>query len=88
MGFDALGGIDKQNGAFTRLERTGDFVRKVHVAGRVDHLHDDLLACRCPRLRHPRQAHVLRLNSNAAFALDIHVIEELVTHIALRNHLG
>ena len=38
LGFDALGGVDKQDGAFTRLEGAGDFVGKVHVARSVDHL--------------------------------------------------
>ena len=88
MGFDALGGVDKQDSALTRLERAGDLVGKVHVAGGVDHLHDNLLPLRGAGLGHPRQAHVLRLNGNAALALDVHIIEELVTHIALRNHLG
>ena len=88
MGFDALGGVDKQDGTLTRLEGAGDLVGKVHVARGIDHLEDDLLPFVRTGLGYPGQAYVLRLNGDTAFAFDVHIIEELVTHIALRNHLG
>ena len=82
LGFNALRCINKQNRAFTRFKRTGDFISKVHVAWRIDHLHDDLLALVLTTARNPWQANVLSLNGNAAFTFDVHVVQVLITHIA------
>src|SRR5699024_6963343 len=49
--FDALRGIDKQNGSFARIQGAGDLIRKVHVAWGVNHLQDDFLAFSFPKAR-------------------------------------
>ena len=46
--FDALRGVHQQQRAFAGGERPRDFVREVHVPGRVDQVEDVLLARRAP----------------------------------------
>ena len=58
------------------------------MARGVDHLQDRRLARELARLRGPRQAHVLRLDGDATLALDVHVVEVLVAHVARIHHVG
>ena len=85
---DALRRVDQQNRALARLQRARDLVGEVHVAGGVDQMQHDLLAGMRTRLRHPRQPHVLRLDGDAALALDVHVVQVLVAHVARLDHAG
>ena len=86
--FDALGGVDKQNSGLTSVQGAGDFIGEVDVARGVVHLQHDLFALVWAGSRHPRQTHGLRLNGDAALALDVHVVEVLITHIALVDNFG
>ncbi len=81
---DALAGIDHQDRALARGERPADFVGEIHVAGRVHQVKDIVLAV--PRL--VVQPDGLRLDRDAALALDIHGIEHLVAEVALIHAAG
>ena len=85
---NALGCVDKQNCPLAGFERPRNLVGKIHVAGGVDHLHDNLLPLMRASAGHPRQPHVLGLNGNAPLTLDIHIIEVLVAHIPRIHHIG
>ena len=58
------------------------------MTGGVDHLHDDLLPCERTGARHPRQAHVLSLDGDTALALNVHVVQVLIAHVAFIDDLG
>ena len=61
-------------------QRARHLIREIHVAGGVDHAERVLGA-----LEGPRHAHGLRFDGDAALLLDVHAVEEAVTHLALRN---
>ncbi len=67
---DALAGVDHQQRALAGGERAVDLVGEVDVAGGVDQIEDVILAV----ARLVIQAHGLRLDGNAALALDVHRI--------------
>ena len=75
---DALGGVDHQKRALAGGERAVDLVGEVDVAGRVDQIEDVILAVAGAII----QPHRLRLDGDAALALDIHGIEHLFDHFA------
>ena len=75
---DPLRRVDDQQRALARRERARDLVSEVDVAGRVDQVE----LVRCPR---PQHAHGLRLDRDAALALDVHRVEQLVPHVARRR---
>ena len=58
------------------------------MAGGVDHLQNRLLARELARGRGPRQAHVLRLDGDAALALNVHIVEVLVAHVTRVDDVG
>ena len=73
---DALRRVDDEQRALARLQRTRHLVREVDVAGRVDQVELVLL---------PRDAHGLRLDRDAALALEVHRVEQLRAHVAARD---
>ncbi len=75
---DALAGIDHQQRALAGGERAVDLVGEVDVAGRVDQIEDVILAVAGAVF----EPHRLRLDGDAALALDIHGIEHLLDHFA------
>ncbi len=81
---DALAGIDHQQRALAGGKTAVDLVGEVHVAGRVDQVEDVVLAV----ARAVIQAHGLRLDRNAALALDVHGIEHLIDHFARLEAAG
>src|SRR4029079_10149918 len=81
---DALAGIDHQERAFAGGERAVDLVGEIDVAGRVDQVEDVVLAVARPIVEPDR----LRLDGDAALALDIHRIEHLLDHLALLQAAG
>ena len=70
---DALGGVHEQQRAVAGLERSRDLVREVDVPGRVDQVQAVGLAV----LGLVLHAHGLRLDRDAALALELHRVEHL-----------
>ena len=75
---DALGGVDDQQRTLAGGERARHLVGEVDVAGRVDQVEDIVLAI----VGAVVEAHGLRLDGDAALALDVHVVEHLLLHVA------
>jgi hypothetical protein len=73
-----LRGIHHQQRAFAG-QRPVDLIGKVNVAGRVDQVQLVDLAI----VGRVVEAHRLRLDGDAALALDVHRIENLLLHLAL-----
>ena len=71
---DALAGVDHQQRALAGGERAVDLVGEIDVAGRVDQVEDVVLAVARPVV----EAHGLRLDGDAALALDVHRVEHLL----------
>ena len=76
---DALRRVDNQNRALARGKRTRHLVVEIDVAGGVDQIELIFLAV----VGAVGQRHGARLDGDAAFALDVHIVENLVLHIAL-----
>ena len=75
----ALRGIDHQQRAFARRQRTAHFIREVHVSGGVDQVEVVDLTVFCRVLQRRR----LRLDRDAALLLDVHRVQNLGLHIAI-----
>jgi hypothetical protein len=58
------------------------------VPRRVDHVEDRGVARPVPLPHHPRHAHGLRLDGDAALPLDVHAVEILRTHLPWVDHPG
>ena len=76
---DALRCVDHQQRAFARGEGAGDFIGEVDVAGRVHEVELIGLAI----LGGVVEAHRLRLDRDPAFLLNVHVIKDLLGHLAI-----
>ena len=76
---DPLRRVDHEQRALARLQRARDLVGEVDVAGRVDQVQ------LVPLPGHP---HRLRLDRDPALALEIHRVEHLRAHVALRHGVG
>ena len=83
LGLDALGGVDQQHRTLAGLQRARHLVGEVDVARGVDQMQDVVGAVDLPR-----QPHVLRLDRDAALALDVHPVEVLRPHIPVRDDTG
>ena len=81
---DALRRVDDQDRAVAGRQAPRDLIVKVDMAGGVDQVKDVLL----PVLRAVDRAHRLRLDRNAALALQIHIVQDLVLHLAARQQAG
>ena len=75
---DPLRGVDQQHGALAGGEAARDLVGEVHVPGGVDQVELVVLAV----LRRVGDAHGLALDGDAALALQVHLVEELLLHVA------
>ena len=85
LGFDALKThLDHQQRAFAGGERAVDLVGEIDVPGSVDQVEHIVLAV----ARAIGEPHGLRLDGDAAFALDIHRIQHLLHHLALSQTAG
>ncbi len=81
---DALRRVNDQQRAFARGQRARDFVAEVDMAGRVDQVELVGLAV----LRRIHHAHGVRLDGDAALALQVHRIQHLRLHLARRQRAG
>ena len=77
--FDALCGVDEQHRSLTCRKGTGDLIGEVDMPRSVDHAERVFDA-----IERPRHAHGLRFDGDAAFLLDVHAVEESVTHLTFR----
>ena len=82
--FDALGGVNDEDGAFAGGEGTRNFVREVHVARGIDEVVFVLDAIG-GRVRHPGGG---RLDGDPLLAFQVHRVEQLLGHIALTHRAG
>jgi len=82
-----LGSVDQQHRTLARLQCTAHLVGEVDVAGGVDEVQHDLGADPVD-VGHPRQPHVLGLDGDAAFALDVHPVQVLRPHLPGVDHTG
>ena len=82
--FDALRGVHHQQRAFAGLQAARNFVGEIHVAGRVDQI--QLIQIAVVGL--VIQAHGVRFDGDAALALQVHGVEHLLHHLALRERAG
>ncbi len=78
---DALRGVDHQQRSFARSERARNFVGEIDVARSVDQMQ----AIRTAIARLVRKRRRLCLDGDAALTLQIHRVEHLLTHLALRQ---
>jgi hypothetical protein len=76
---DALRGIHHQHGALARGERAAHLVGEVDVSRRIDQVQ----LIRFPALRPVFERGGLRLDRDAALALELHRVEHLLGHLAL-----
>ncbi len=81
---NALRRVDHQEHAFARGERSRDLVGEVDVPGGVDEIQLVALAV----LGVVPHADGLRLDGDPALALDVHAVEHLLLHLALRHGVG
>ena len=73
---DALGGIDDQKRALTGGERAADLVIEIHMPRRIDQVEGIILSILRPIL----QPDCAGLDRDAAFFLELHIIENLIFH--------
>ena len=78
LGLDALRGVDDEERALAGGKRAVHLIGEIDMAGRVDEVELVGLAV----LGLVGEAHGLRLDGDAALALDIHGIEHLLLHLA------
>ena len=84
--FDALSGIDQQHSTLTRSQTTGNFVRKIHVAGGIDQVESIVT----PVLSFIDHRHGVAFNRDPSLALQVHRVEKLgfhITHFYGARHL-
>ena len=84
LSFHALRGIDDQQRPFTGSKRTTDLIGKVDMARSVHQVEDIGFSI----LRGVIQSDGLRFDGDAAFALDIHRIQNLFDHFAFGQPAG
>ena len=77
LGLDALGGVDDEHRALAGGQRARDLVGEVDVPGRVDEVERVDLAV----ARAVEQPDRVRLDGDAALALEVHRVEDLVDRL-------
>ena len=81
---DALRRVDEQQRAFARGERSRHLVGEIDVPRRVDEVEHVLLAV----VRRVVEADGMRLDRDAALALEVHRVEHLRLHLARLQGAG
>ena len=81
---DALRGVDDEERALASRKRARHLVGEVDVPRRVHEVEDVGFSVLRPVL----EPHRLGLDGDAALALDVHRIEHLLDHVALRDRAG
>ncbi len=83
LGLDALRGVAEEQGAFAGLEGLGDLVMEIDVAGGVDEVEHVFGAA-----EGVLDGYGGGLDGDAAFAFEVHIVEELGFHFALGDGAG
>ena len=78
LGLDALGGVNDQHGPFAGAQAAGDFVGKIHMARGVNEV--QLVSFAVFGL--VEHGDGVGLDGDAAFALQVHGVEQLLLHFA------
>ena len=78
---DALRGVHHQQRAVAGVEAAGNLIVEVDMTGRVDQIERIDLAVLCGII----ESDGARLDGDAALAFKIHVVEELLLHLARRD---
>ena len=84
LGLHPLCRVDDKDSPVTCGKRAGNFIIKVHVSRRVDQVEDILL----PVVRFIDRSYSLRLDGDASLSLKVHVIQDLLLHLTLRQKTG
>ena len=84
MRLNALRGVHDQKRPLAGVEGTRDLVVEVDVTGRVDEIEYVILAVFGGIVEFDRA----RLDGDAAFALQIHIVKQLILHVALLHGAG
>ena len=84
LGLHALAGVHHQQRALAGGQRAGDLIAEVDVAGGVDEV--ELVGFAVLGLVH--HAHGVGLDGDAALALEVHVVQHLVVHLAHGERAG
>ena len=82
--FNTLRSVDDEQRAFASGERARNFVRKIHVARRIDQIQAIGIAI----FGFVIQAHGVCFDGDAALAFEVHVIEHLLGHITSGDGAG
>ena len=80
---DPLGAVHHQQRAFDRAHGAGDLIGEIDVAGGVDQVEHIVLAI----LGGVVDPHGVGLDGDAALALDVHAVEHLRLHVAIRDRV-
>ncbi len=81
---DALRGVHHQHGALARRQRTRNLVIEIDMAGRVDQIENIVFSVLCV----VNKRHGVRLDGDAPFPLQIHIVQNLIFHFAPGHRLG
>lgn len=84
LSFDALSGVDDEDGTVAGGQRARDFVGEVDVARGIEQVELVGLAV----LRFVAHGDGVRFDGDAFFALEIHGVEQLVLLVALTDGVG
>ncbi len=84
LGLNALGGIDYEQCAFAGLQTAGNFIGEIDVAGRVDQVELIPVAV----VGFVIEADGVGFDGDTALALEVHRVEHLGHHFALRESAG
>jgi len=80
---DALKGVHQQQSTFATHQRPRHLVGKIHVSGRVDQI--QLVCLAAPGVAQPHRA---GLDRDPAGSLQFHVVQQLISHLALADRAG
>ena len=83
LGLDALTCIHDEDGAFACGQRTAYFVSEIDMPRGVDHVQDVFFA-----VLFIDHSDGVSLDGDAAFAFQVHVVQELVRHFVFGDRLG
>ncbi len=84
LGLDALGGVHDQDGTLAGGQGTGDLIVEVHVARGVDQVQNVVL----PVVGAVVEPDGAGLDRDAALAFEVHIVKDLLLHVALFDGVG